>query len=151
MAIAAIIFDWKRTLYDPDSKTLVEGATQLLATAQEIGAPMYLVGKGGNDMYAEAKRLDVHELFTKVVFQEGAKEEGLFKPFMSKNPRETLFIGDRIQSELAAGKSLGATTLWVRQGKFANEEPRGKDQEPDYTVTSLPEAVSLLTRLLNTG
>lgn len=148
MNIGAIIIDWKRTLYDPDTKTLIDGSQELLQVAQELAVPLYLIGKGGEDMYAEARRLGVHEHFTEIVFQEGAKEEGLFRPFITKNPKETLFIGDRIRSELAAGKSLGATTLWVRQGKFAEEMPENDAQKPDYTVSSLSEARVLLTQLM---
>ncbi len=148
MKISAIIFDWKRTLYDPDSKILVAGAEELLATAQGLSIPLYLIGKGGEDMYAETKRLGIENYFTKIVFEEGAKEESLFVPFISSDPSTTVFIGDRIQSELAVGKSLGATTIWVRQGKFATEMPLGKDQEPDYIVASLYDAKELLTKTL---
>ena len=95
-------------------------------------------------MYAEVKRLGVEEYFTKIIFEEGAKEESLFSQFLSREPRDTLFIGDRIQSELAIGKALGATTLWVRQGKFADEVPTHADENPDYTVKSLAEAKELL-------
>lgn len=146
--IASIIFDWKRTLYDPDTQSLVNGAIGILEFVKSKNIPMYLVGKGGVDMYAETKRLGIEAYFIDIVFKEGVKEEGLFSQFLSHEPKSTLFIGDRIQSELAVGKALGATTLWLRQGKFAEEAPLNKKQEPDYTVTSLIEAKELLQRLL---
>ena len=147
--IDSIIFDWKRTLYDPDTKTLIDGTKEILNKIQEIGIPMTLVGKGGQDMYSETKRLNVEKYFKNIIFNESPKEKELFEPYISKNnPRATLFIGDRIRSELAAGKSLGTTTLWVRQGKFATEEPENAAQNPDYTVNSLLEANSLLDELL---
>lgn len=151
MKISAIIFDWKRTLYDPDARTLIEGAEQLLASAQRLNVPLYLIGKGDDDMYAEARRLGVEKFFTKIVFQEGAKEEGLFKPFIGSNPAQTIFIGDRIRSELAAGKSLGATTMWVRQGKFADELPENESQSPDFTVSSPLKAQGVLTQMIDQG
>ncbi len=151
MKIGAIILDWKRTLYNPNTKTLIAGAEELLAAAQGINVPLYLVGKGGDDMYAEAKRLGVEKFFTKIVFQEGAKEESLFTPFVTTDPAQTIFIGDRIRSELAAGKSLGATTIWVRQGKFADEAPENDSQNPDFKVSSLSEAQGVLTQMAAQG
>ncbi len=145
--INSVIFDWKRTLYNPDDGTLITGSREILEILQKNKIPLFLMGKGGDDMYEEVKKLDVERYFTNIVFQEGAKEDALFKPFVSKDkPSGTLFIGDRIRSELAVGKSLGATTIWVRQGKFADETPENVSQEPDYTIASLVEAKALLVQ-----
>lgn len=135
-----IIFDWKRTLYNPDDGTLVDGAKEILELLHHKNIPLALIGKGNAKMYAEVKRLGVEEYFNNIIFQEGAKEDSLFKPYISKNnPSTTLFIGDRVRSELAVGKSLGATTVWVRQGKFSAEEPENENQKPDYIVATLIE------------
>ncbi len=37
------------------------------------------------------------------------------------DPKKTIFIGDRVRSELEIGNKLGATTIWVKQGIFADE------------------------------
>ena len=147
--IEAIIFDWKRTLYDPDNKTLIDGTKEILEMLQDKKIPLTLIGKGNVEMHAEVERLGVKKYFANIVFQDGAKEDSLFKPYVSKdNPKVTLVIGDRIRSELAVGKSLGATTLWVRQGKFSVEEPENENQKPDYVVTTLAEAKELLAHKL---
>lgn len=146
----SIIFDWKRTLYNPDSGTLVNGAVEILDFLQSHNVPLFLIGKGGEEMYSEVKKLEVEKYFKSILFQEGSKEETLFKPYVSSdNPSTTFFIGDRIRSELAIGKVLGATTIWVRQGKFADETPEDKSQEPDYTVQSLVEAKELLRSIFS--
>lgn len=146
--IHSIIFDWKRTLYNPDNGTLIDGSVEILDFLQSRNIPLFLIGKGGKDMYLEAKKLKVEKYFKSIVFEEGSKEETLFKPYISSDdPISTFFIGDRIRSELRVGKALRATTIWVRQGKFADETPENKDQEPDYTVTSLLEAKKLLSSL----
>lgn len=44
---------------------------------------------------------------------------------------------------------MGATTIWIKQGKFAGEEPESSEQHPTYTVGSLSEAQALLQRLLD--
>ncbi|OGE24957.1 hypothetical protein A3C26_00435 [Candidatus Daviesbacteria bacterium RIFCSPHIGHO2_02_FULL_39_12] len=144
-----IIFDWKRTLYDPDRQVLIGGAMELLDLIKSKNLLMVLIGKGGEDMKQEVKRLKISKYFTHIVFAEGEKDPQVFLPYISKNnPKETIFIGDRIRSELAIGKNLGATTIWIKQGKFAVEEPENNDQEPDYIVSSLKDCLKLISGLV---
>ena len=145
--IHAIIFDWKRTLYDPDKKTLIDGAEELLSYLHKKRIPLFLIGKGGQDMYSEVDKLNVRKFFSEIIFQEGKKEAAQFVRFVSpENPQHTIFIGDRAKSELAIGAALGANTIWIRQGKFADEEPENK--EPTYVVTNLKECRNLLEKIL---
>jgi FMN phosphatase YigB (HAD superfamily) len=145
--IRTVIFDWKRTLYDPDDKVLIPGSRELLDALRSKGMQMALIGKGDEDMHAEVERLGVKEYFSHISFREGVKDDALFSEHMSKDPHETLFIGDRIRSELAVGKRLEAQTMWVRQGKFADEAPESEAQQPDHMVFSLSEAAQLLKTL----
>lgn len=102
---------------------------------------MILVGQGGDDMEKELDRLGIRKYFSEVVFAEGEKDPEVFAKYLTKPPKNTLFIGDRVRSELEIGNRLGVTTVWVKQGKFAPELPENKDQEPDYTVSSLAECL----------
>lgn len=139
-----IIFDWKRTLYDPDKKELIDGALDLLKFIHKKGIKIILIGKGGEDMKEEVKRLQVGDYFFKIVFCDQAKDIEIYRPYITKqNPKDTLFIGDRIHSELEVGKKLGATTVWIRQGKFATEEPQTVDQQPDFTISTLNDCLNL--------
>ena len=143
-----IIFDWKRTLYDPDSKVLIEGVQELLEFLSNKKVPMILIGKGGDDMRQEVDRLGVGKYFQKIVFAQGEKDPNNFLPFVSKEkPKSTIFIGDRVRSELEIGNKLGVTTIWVKQGKFAQEKPENKNQEPAYTVANLSECLNLVSTL----
>lgn len=143
-----IIFDWKRTLYDPDRQVLIDGAMEILDLIKGKNIPMVLIGKGGENMHLEVKRLGVGKYFRQVVFAEGEKDPAVFMPYLSKdNSRKTLFIGDRVRSELEIGRKLDATTIWVKQGKFAVEEPENNDQKPDYIVSSLKDCSKLISGL----
>ncbi len=139
--MATCIFDWKRTLYNTDTAKLIEGAVELLEyLSQENGSRLILVGKGSDDTHREVKRLGVESYFTDIKFQEGDKDTALFTDFVDVNsPKDTIFIGDRARSELAVGNSLGATTIWVRQGKFSDELPENPAYEPTHIVGSLRE------------
>ena len=55
-------------------------------------------------------------------------------------------IGDRIRSEITLGKQCGYTTIWFKNGKFAEEAPEDADQVPDYTITSLNELPEVLKK-----
>ncbi|QQS20436.1 HAD hydrolase-like protein [Candidatus Saccharibacteria bacterium] len=78
----------------------------------------------------------------------GCKDTDLFALFVNTfDAKQTVFIGDRVRSELAVGNVLGATTIWVKQGKFANELPELDSEKPTSTVASLTEVKNLLTKL----
>ncbi len=135
-------------MYDPDRKVLIDGALELLDLIKAKNIPMVLIGKGAEDMQREVKRLGVDKYFRQIVFAEGDKDPQVFMPFVLKaDPERTLFIGDRVRSELEIGKKLGAVTVWVRQGKFASETPQNHDQKPDYAVSSLRDCLSVISGL----
>jgi len=143
-----VIFDWKRTLYNPDNKVLIDGSLALLKGLKAKNVPIILVGKGSDDMYDEVNRLGVKEYFSHIYFCRGNKDISLYKNFINtKKPQSTIFIGDRVRSELEVGNILGATTIWVKQGKFASEEPENIIQKPNYTVDSLEDLAKLLNKI----
>ena len=148
LMIKTIIFDWKRTLYNPDSKTLTPGAVEILEFLKGKNVPLILIGKGGEDMNNEVERLGVRKYFKSIIFAEGEKDVRVFTKCISKVAPETIFIGDRVRSELEIGNRLGATTIWVKQGKFASEEPENEQQKPTFTATSLPNCLRILQNLV---
>jgi FMN phosphatase YigB (HAD superfamily) len=144
-----IIFDWKQTLYDSSTKQLIEGARELLAYLKPQEVTLILIGKGSQDMYDEVDRLGVRAYFSTILFREPPKDTDQFMPFVDKHdPTQTIVIGDSIHSELEVGNKLHATTIRVKQGKFAHELPENQEQEPTYTVGSLHAAQQLLETLL---
>ena len=142
-----VILDWKRTLYDPDSKKLITGAKKLLKLLKFKKVSLILIGKGGVEMHDEVKKFKIEKLFDEAIFIGAQKSVDIFKPFVLRvKPNECLFIGDRVRSELQIGKKLGAFTLWVKQGRFASENPENKFQEPDYSVNSLDQCFDLIAK-----
>jgi ribonucleotide monophosphatase NagD (HAD superfamily) len=147
--VTNIIFDWKRTLYDPDTKTLISGTIEVLNFIKKQNIPLTLIGKGGDDMYQEVERLNVKNYFTNILFKEGEKEIETFRQYIDKiNPKFTIIIGDRVRSELEVGNILETTTLWVKQGQFATEGPENENQKPDFIVNSLIEIPEILQKIL---
>ena len=149
MKIKRAVFDWKRTLYDLESGELIRGTLELLNFLRIEKVPMILIGKGGEDMQAEVERLGVLVFFENTLFAEGKKDPEVFKKYLTPDPKETLFIGDRVRSELEIGNKLGATTIWIKQGKFSEELPENELQKPTYTTVSLPACLELIKGSLN--
>lgn len=143
------IFDWKRTLYDPDSQELISGARETLEFLKNKGLSLVLVGMGSREMYEEVERLGVKDYFSHINFLQERKHAALFAAFINQqSPGETVFIGDRVKSELAVGNSLGATTVWIKEGYFAAQEPESPAEQPTYTFNSLQEFKKFLERSL---
>lgn len=141
--IDTIIFDWKRTLYDPETKTLIKGADKVLDAFSQQNVKMVLIGKGGADMDKVLDELSARKYFSEVHFVP-TKSDELFEKFISKdNPASTLVVGDRAQGEIAIGKSLGAKAVWLRAGEFKDELPLSDVLAPDWTIGDIEELLSL--------
>ncbi len=145
MKLHNCILDWKRTLYDPDKDELINGAIKLLDLFMLCKVPCVLIGKGGSEMEEKVKELGLKKYFTHVQFSGSEKSPRLFTPFIHATfPASTLVIGDRARAEIEIGNTLGATTIWVKQGKFAEEEPLNADQEAKYVVKDLEDLYSFI-------
>jgi FMN phosphatase YigB (HAD superfamily) len=143
--IEIVIFDWKRTLYDPEKKSLISGTTDVLQYLGASGIKLYLVGKDpANEMADESERLGVSDFFTAVHFVTGPKTDEDLGQFIDPDkPNHTAVIGDRVRSEITVGNRLGAQTIWIQNGKFAAETPETPEQNPDYTITDISELPDL--------
>lgn len=68
---------------------------------------------------------------------------GLFDKAIKKygiDPRTTYFIGDSYV-DMSAGKSIGARTIFVRSGKYTEDQARKWVDKPDYIFDDLLGAV----------
>lgn len=130
-----IIFDFNRTLYDPDRDALFPETLALLAHAKSLGYRLYLISKAGEGRDARIQDLELHTLFHEVhLVQE--KNLELFQK-LAVGP--TLVVGDRIRREITLGNQCGATTIWFRSGKFSTELPTTPIEEPTHAITALAE------------
>jgi FMN phosphatase YigB (HAD superfamily) len=142
--IYTIIFDWKRTLYDPENASLADGSIEVLDFILSQNIPIFLIGKGQQEMYDEVTRLGVSKYFQDIVFVKESKDPKHFLKYVNLyNPKNTIVIGDRIKSEIKIGNSVGANTVWIKKGKFANEEAESDEEKPDYIISDLLEIINL--------
>lgn len=141
-----IIFDFNRTIYDPDNGCLISGARLVFRTLFRRGFSLYLVSRAGKSRTELIKNLRIGQYFSRVII---AKEKGKkdFERIVAPRAVErslSFVIGDRTRKEISIGNSLGLQTVWLKAGKFANEKPRKKIERPTYTVGTLREILSIV-------
>jgi len=139
-----VIVDFKRTIYDPDTDSLVEGVIEALKLLKHFGLHIRLVGKG-----TEEQILPLLERFRiKIFFDEILIEDDKEKHFnVAGDPALWLVIGDRARKEIKFGKERGMQTIWLKKGKFSQEEPE-IGLQPDYFVNSWSEIIILLPNIV---
>ncbi len=91
----------------------------------------------------------VDHLFETVVigddYRTSKPDPALFKVACRKlhvRPEEAMMVGDHPERDLLGAKPLGITTVWVRQGEFANLLSRAPPYI-DYTVTDISEVLTV--------
>jgi phosphoglycolate phosphatase-like HAD superfamily hydrolase len=137
-----IIFDLNRTLFDPETGSLVPGTLAVLEHFYTKGYPLHLVSKreGGRDELIDDFKL--RPFFASVSFVE---DKGApIKEICEASEREVFVVGDYLRSEIMAGNMAGATTIWLRRGKFAEISPEHEQQVPNHIISELEELLSLI-------
>lgn len=137
-----IIFDLHRTLFDPDTKDLVPGARGVLEHFSGMGFMLHLVSKreGGRDELIDD--FDIRRFFTTVSFVEDKTHP--IEQICAGSAGEVYVVGDYLKSEIAAGNKAGATTIWLRRGKFADLTPEAVHEVPTFVITELEELKTLI-------
>lgn len=143
-----IIFDFNRTLYDPEKEKLMEGTVKLLNTLKKRGVKMALLSRtttGNRRQLISSLGLD--DYFTKVIVTSVTKNESHFTEMMEAmqvSANRCVVVGDRVKSEIAIGKKLGLQTIWLRRGKFRKEVADSPGEQPDHIINNLHEIYRLL-------
>lgn len=63
---------------------------------------------------------------------------------LETSPDDTLFVGDRLNTDVALGEKVGAKTALVRSGVTGEEDVDGSAHEPDEVVETLADLRHLL-------
>ncbi len=134
-----IIFDFYRTLYNPETNCLYQGTEQVLEKLRERGYDLYLLTWAEEYRKNLISTLGIESYFSRVIFIHESKEEG-FQEIL-KNPdieREASFvIGDRVTQEIFYGNKFGFQTVWIQHGEYTYEFSQNKEEMPKYIIVSL--------------
>ncbi len=140
-----IILDFNRTIYDPETKELVLDTKAVLHCLLRRNFELYLISHGNNSRKSLINDLGINQYFKHIIITPGKTRKD-FQQLIKQNIdlRTSFVIGDRIRQEIAFGNLLGMQTIWIRNGKFSNETPRNKNEQPDYTVRTLKNVLRII-------
>jgi 2-phospho-L-lactate transferase/gluconeogenesis factor (CofD/UPF0052 family)/FMN phosphatase YigB (HAD superfamily) len=120
---------------------------QALCELREAGCLLFLVTFGrAARQRNKIQRLGIEGRFDRIVnegppshaywFEELQKEHGLL-------PHQVAVVGDRARDEVRAGNRLGMHTIWLRRGRYSDDEPLEGDR-PHHTVRFVAQVPTLL-------
>lgn len=138
----AIIFDFMRTLYNPEERLLEMNAKAILEYCVKK-YDLYLVSYDEGEKDELFIELEIKKYFKEIKLVE-RKTKLTFQTILPKKYEKIFVIGDRIESEIQIGNKLGFETIWYKKGKFSNREPENKTEHPKYTIENLIELKKLL-------
>lgn len=136
-----IIFDFLRTIYDPEEKKLVPYAREILTKFSEMQFYLVLVSRDEGWRKEVLQEYSLGHYFSEIHFVED-KSETLFSKISAGSSPCVWVIGDYLHSEIAIGQKLGMKTIWLRSGKFKDIETLSV--RPLHTVSSLQEVLSII-------
>ena len=146
--IKTIIFDFYRTIYDPEFGCFNQGALEILENLRK-SCRLFLISTGREERKRLIDGLNLKKFFVRilVVGEEKQKEDFLYCLKEGKcRCKETVVVGDSLGSEIIIGKSLGMFTIRLLKGKFSKEKAV-QGNKPDYEIKSLLELPSLIARI----
>jgi len=140
----AFIFDFNRTLFDPEENRIEEEAFPLLEFLKGKRCKLALLSVG--DKSREEQIKPIFSFFDIIVIVQD-KSERCFLDIaqqLAVKPSTIIVVGDRIAREIVLGKKCGMKTIWLQRGQFSTEIPQNDLEQPDYTFTCLSDITMFL-------
>lgn len=129
-------------LHDRNQLTLYPDSLPALKRLRDR-YPLVSLSDGNSDLV----KVGIRDFFIGCVY---AADVGFLKPhpagflraceIAETRPEETLHIGDHPEADVEGARNVGMRTMWVRR----NNEKWEKEIEPDYSISSMTEAVEIL-------
>ena len=150
--VKAIIFDWGRTLYDSEQGALFPMVPILLAElSRRYTLAIVSLVSGDYASRVAARRAaiaeaDIGRFFEAIVFVADDKE-GAYRDVLARlvlPATDVAIVDDRVRRGIAWGNAHGATTIWLRRGRFAAELPDAATGLPTYTIGAVEEITTIL-------
>ena len=142
----AVIFDFNRTLYDPETGDLVVGARKVLDDLRARSIPLYLVSKNEEGRSRILEDLGVKDAFEEI-FYANDKSPSLFLEIAGRaglNPADIFVVGDYLHKEIRSGNIAGMKTIHFKSGKFANLAPQTPADHPWRTITDFSDSLTII-------
>jgi len=123
---------------DPRTVERVRQRVQAMTGALDV----FQLRPGIDDLLRKLRQLDL-TLATAEAQRERLERAGIGDLFVYGDAgvpaAECIMVGDRLDIDIAPAKALGMATILFRTGRHRRQKPRSSAEEPDVTVTDVPE------------
>jgi FMN phosphatase YigB (HAD superfamily) len=146
--IKAIIFDWGRTLYDSENHHLFPQTKRILESLKKhyILAIVSLASDGNLERRREILHSSGIEQYFSIIHFAQSDKESLYERTLAElalQPQEVAVVDDRTVRGIRWGNKRGATTIWLKKGKFSSEEPDNDTGMPHHIISNIEELENL--------
>lgn len=136
-----IIFDYNRTIFDPEKNKLYFGVFEMLKRLASKH-DLFLISRNEPRRKDRFEKLGIKKYFQKIRFVDEKNEE-TFKALIGDS-KNVLVVGDSIRDEIKIGNKLGLITIRLKNGKFANEMPASLEEEPMFNISKITELEKII-------
>jgi FMN phosphatase YigB (HAD superfamily) len=136
-----IIFDYNRTIFDPDTDNLYFGVLDLLQKLSQK-YELFLISRNEPTRKGRLEKLNIKNYFQKILFVE-EKSKQIFQE-IAGDTKNVIVIGDSIGDEIKIGNQLGFTTIRLKKGKFATQIPQNKNELAKFEITEISELENII-------
>ena len=130
-----IIFDFNRTLYNPDTEALVPGVRELLGELTAQGHELHLISRLEPGRAVTLKELGIADIFATTAFV--TDKAAAISRILNEKTSDVYVVGDYLYDEIRAGNRAGAKTIWFRRGKFFDLAPETVHDHPWRTAEDM--------------
>lgn len=150
--IEAAVFDYGRTIYDPETDQLFPHTTEvfeeLISRRIRLGL-VSIAERSVEQRHEDLVRLGIDHFFEAVqIF--GLREQKDFTQVLEKLEIEAarcIVVGDSLRREISEGNRIGAYTVWTRQKLSGLYTPRNELETPGATIDAIEELIPLVDKL----
>lgn len=152
MSIKAIIFDWGRTLFDPDTRLVLSDSEEVLSYCKQKGYIICVVSLVRppttiSEREEQIGALSLGKFITYFEVTDAREKDEVLDELIKKlslPKEEILMVDDRVVKSIKYGNKNGHPTVWLQKGTFANELPNEETGTPTFTINSLSELKNII-------
>lgn len=147
-----VIFDWGSTLFNSEEDALFSETKPTLEYLHSKGFSMAIVSLATAGPTKIEERLNIikqeklEKYFESIKFNISNKDQ-MYQDTLTElkvDPADVVIVDDRVVRGISWGNAHGCKTVWLRQGRFANELPNEFTGEPEYVIHTIGELSSVL-------
>ena len=144
-----IIFDYGRTLYDPENSRLfprVKSVLHQLSQRYQLAIASLVTNGDVENRWEVLRETNIMQYFASVLFSQTNKD-ALYASTIQKlhvTPAEVAIVDDRTAKAIRWGNRHGAITIWFRNGKFSQELPDAETGQPSFIIHRFDDLLSIL-------